>query len=100
MQPATHHTPAPLGAIHATAPSQPGRNLKTFPQFCRDNPAFTEGGLRWVRFCSIPGRFDSTGKPIAMNGFSDAFVNVGRRVYVDEDRFFEILRAQNEKGAA
>ena len=57
--------------------------LKTISQFSKRHPAFPEGGLRWMRFCS------------ADNGYADAFVKVGRRVLIDEDRFFEIIREQN-----
>lgn len=31
------------------------------------------------------------------NGFKDAFVRVGRRVLIDERRFFEIATSLNEK---
>ena len=36
----------------------------------------------------------------AENGFSEAFIHVGRRVLVDEDKFWEaIARLQEEKNA-
>lgn len=89
----------PVGASIPMASSQTGKNLKTFQQFCRDNQAFTEGGLRWLKFCSVPGRKNSKGELIQANGYADSFVNVGRRVYVDEDRFFQILRTQSELDA-
>ena len=31
-----------------------------------------------------------------VNGFSDAFIRCGRRVLVDEGRFFQILRHKNK----
>lgn len=71
------------------------RNLKTFTQFSRDHEAFPESSLRWIRFCSSPGRKNSLGEPIPVNGFAEAFVQIGRRVYIDEDKFFEILDSKS-----
>lgn len=60
------------------------RHLSTFSSFAeRYSNAFTEPGLRWTRFnCE-------------RNGFAGAFVKVGRRVLIDEDRFFECIDRQN-----
>ena len=56
------------------------RNLSSFSAFSKKHSdAFTVPSLRWLRF-----KEDT-------NGFAGAFVNVGRRVLVDEDRFFECV---------
>ncbi|MCH7666119.1 MAG: hypothetical protein IH936_09370 [Acidobacteria bacterium] len=57
--------------------------LRTLRQFAQRHPAFTEASLRWLRFQE------------ASNGFQTAFVMVGRRVLIDEGRFFEIVAEQN-----
>ena len=52
--------------------------LLTIQQFAEENPAFTVGSLRWLRFQQDE------------NGFRGAFVKIGERVLVNEERFFEI----------
>lgn len=53
----------------------------------RHHPWPPQGGLRHLVF------HEKT------NGFKDAFVRVGKRVLIDEKRFFEIATQQNhEKG--
>lgn len=74
--------------------------LQTFAQFARENPAFTEGSLRWLRFCSKPGRKNSQGEAIEPNGFDDAFAEVGGRVYIKPDRFFELAESSRGGKAA
>lgn len=61
-------------------------NLLTIRQFADKYPAFPQGGLRALRFNS------------AHNGFADAFVTVGRKVLINEDRFFEVVAHQNKRG--
>ena len=56
--------------------------LKTIPQFCKDNPAFTQGGVRHLQ--SIKG------KALADAG---AVVRFGRRLLIDEVRFLEFVRS-------
>lgn len=60
------------------------RNLKSVPQFASQT-AFTPGQLRWWIFNSATNGLDSAG----------AIVRVGRRVYIDADRFDAWLVAQN-----
>ena len=58
--------------------------LATIPNFAKKHPdAFTVSSVRWIRFNQDT------------NGFASAFVTVGRRVLIDEDRFFEIIARQN-----
>ena len=61
--------------------------LSTIKQFSQRHPAFPEGGLRYRIFHS------------GTNGLSDsgAIIRNGRRVLIDEERFFEWLR---DRGAA
>lgn len=60
------------------------RNLKTIPELAAGGP-FTEGQLRWFIFQA------------AGNGLTqaDAVVRVGRRVYIDVDRFGDWIDKQN-----
>ena len=64
------------------------RNLSTINGFSAKHPAFTQSGLRNLRFYQN------------VNGFSDAFLTLGRRVLIDEDKFFECLDRLNDKGDA
>lgn len=61
--------------------------LKTVRQFAEKNPAFTEGSLRWLIFNSTPR--ESTQGQIPGNGLDHALVRIGRRVLIDESRFWE-----------
>ena len=57
--------------------------LLTIRQFSERHPAFPQGGLRALRFNQHS------------NGFAPAFVSVGRKVLIEEARFFEIVNQQN-----
>lgn len=57
----------------------------TIRQFAEKHTAFPQGGLRALRFNS------------ANNGFAEAFVTVGRKVLINEERFFEIIAQINKK---
>ena len=54
------------------------QNLRTLSQFAAEHNAFSVGGLRWHIFNA------------AKNGLAEsgALVRVGRRIYVDPERFF------------
>lgn len=56
--------------------------LKTIRQFCEDNPAFTQGGMRSLVFY----RGDEATK-------AGAIVRFGRRVLVDEDIFLAWVKS-------
>lgn len=62
--------------------------LSTIEQFCQHHPAFTPGGVRHIRFHATE------------NGFARAFVQIGRRVYINEEVFFEIALGQTAQGGA
>ena len=65
-------------------------NFKTVKQFSRDNPAFSEGGLRWQIFNENTSGLKESG----------AIVRMGRKVLIDEDKFHEWLVIQNQGVAA
>ncbi len=58
--------------------------LITIKQFASQNPWPSESAIRAYR----------AGAPD--NGFASAFVSVGRRVLVDSERFWEIVRNKGE----
>jgi hypothetical protein len=62
-----------------------GRALSTVRQFSERYPAFPPGGLRWLIFNE------------RHNGLCEfgAIVRVGRKVLIDEPRFFSWLDAKN-----
>ena len=65
------------------------RNLSQVAQFSERNPAFSQPSLRWLIFKAKENGLEAAG----------AIVRLGRRVYLDEDRFFEWL-ARQQPGAA
>jgi hypothetical protein len=67
--------------------------LLTVKQFSEKHPAFTQGSLRFQIFNSSP-RKSSLGV-IQGNGLHSALVRLGRKVMIDEHRFFEWLETQN-----
>jgi hypothetical protein len=66
---------------HSTSP----RRLRTVRQFCQENPAFTIGSIRWLLFHR------------QTNGLEHAVIKIGRRLLIDEDKFFTWLDVQNEQ---
>ena len=65
-----------------------GRRLITVAKL-PDQPGyecFTEGGIRHLIFNSND-RLNSKGEVIPGNGLGSAIIRVGRRVYIDLDRF-------------
>lgn len=66
------------------------RTLLTVKQFAEKHPAFPEGGIRWQIFNE------------ATNGLaeSEAIIRNGRKVLIDEDRYFAWLDCQNRRAAA
>lgn len=66
------------------------RTLLTVNQFSAKHPAYPVGGLRWMIFNE------------ATNGLAEsgAVVRDGRKVLIDEDRFFARLDQMNRRAAA
>jgi hypothetical protein len=58
-------------------------NLLTIAQFSEKHRAFTVASLRWLRFNQ------------ETRGFARAFLTVGRRVLIDEGKFFYAIEQQN-----
>jgi len=69
--------------------------LHTVSQFPNAHPAFTPAALRNLIF-KAEQRHSSKGA-IPGNGLIEAgaIVRIGRKVLIDEDRFFEWVRQQN-----
>lgn len=65
------------------------RQLQTVRQFSTKHPAFPEAGLRWKI-----SKANENG--LAKSG---AIVRDGRRVLIDEDRFFAWLEARQQRAA-
>jgi hypothetical protein len=71
--------------IPATStPRLPVRQLHTVQQFCNMHPAFTPGGMRWLLFQR------------EQNGLARAIVHIGRRLLIDEEKFFAWLEEQQK----
>jgi hypothetical protein len=62
------------------------RHISTVRQFCDRHPAFPEGGLRWQIFHAESNGLQASG----------AVLRNGRRVLIDEDRYFRWLDARND----
>lgn len=65
-------------------------NFKTVKQFCVENPAFAIGGVRWQIF-------NENNNGLAESG---AICRLGRKVLIDEDKYFEWVTSQNKKVGA
>ena len=63
------------------------RTLSTIKQFSGKYPAFSEGSLRYLVFNA------------RQNGIDSAVLRVGKKLLIDEERFFVWLDALNEKSA-
>lgn len=68
------------------------RVLLTVRQFSDKHPAFTQGSLRNLIFLAQP-RNSSKGI-IEGNGLDISLVRIGRKVLIDEAKFFEWVGAQ------
>lgn len=82
--------------------SNPAPEILTVRQFSARFPAFSEGALRALIFDSEPRyRIVAVRRvEIPANGFAPAFLRVGRRVLIDPQKFFEIIRDRNAPRAA
>lgn len=66
--------------------------LRTVKQFAEAHPAFSQGSLRWLIF-NANSRPHNHGQ-VDGNGMEQALVRVGRRVLIDETKFFEWITSQ------
>jgi len=60
----------------------------TVKQFCERNPAFTNGGLRALIFNELQNGLAKSG----------SIVRIGRKVLIDEAKFFAWVERQNQGG--
>lgn len=74
-----------------SAPKQPSRVLSTVRQFSEKNPAFPQGSIRNLIF-GAKSRKTSKGT-IPGNGLDVALVRIGKKVLIDDARFFEWIDA-------
>jgi len=79
--PALRHDPRKTADVSVTACASPFFSVE---QMARRHPAFSAGTLRWQIFNA------------ASNGLDDAraVLRLGRRVLIDEPRYFEWVRSQ------
>jgi hypothetical protein len=68
--------------------------VKTVTQFCNDNTAFTQAAMRGLIFKAEPRITHEGTKP--GNGLIEAgaIIRIGRRVLIDEAKFFAWVRQQ------
>lgn len=69
-------------------------NLLTVRQFSNKHPAFTQGSLRNLIFLSS-SRKKSKGI-VTGNGLNVALVRIGRKLLIDESKFFQWIDEQQE----
>jgi hypothetical protein len=94
MNPQTsQHVSTPLAAALQVSP--PRATISTVELFAERHPAFTAPAVRNLIFKAEP-RKSSRGE-IPGNGLIEAgaILRVGRKVLIDEDRFFAWVRSQN-----
>lgn len=66
-------------------------NLQRVPQFLREHPEWSEGSMRWLIFNAESNGLNAAG----------AIVRVGRRVFIDTDRFDGWIESQaRQRGTA
>jgi hypothetical protein len=70
----------------------PMPDLFTVRQFAERQPAFSEPSLRWMIFCARSSDPEAAGAGMEEGG---AICRVGRRVLINESRFFAWLDAKN-----
>ncbi len=66
------------------------QSFLTVKQLPQKHPAFTEGAVRMYIFNENQNGLAAAG----------AIVRIGRKVLIDEEKFFNWINAQNAKGAA
>lgn len=72
--------------------------LLTVRQFAEKHPGFSQGSLRNMIFLSKE-RHTSKGK-LPGNGLAGALVHVGRKILIDEAKFFAWIETNNQAKAA
>ena len=92
---ATQHNAATNTAYQ---PIEQRPSYKTVEQFSNDNPCFTASSLRNLIFKADERQ--STNGVIAGNGLLEvgAIIRVGRKVLINEDRFFQWIKSHQVGG--
>ena len=80
-------------AAYPPAISQHPRTLSTVRQFSEKNPAFSQGSIRNLIHLSTE-RYSSKGK-IPDKGLDMALIRIGRKIIIDDQKFFQWIDAQN-----
>lgn len=86
------------GIMNTIQEHKPARRLVTVRQFSERNPAFSQGSIRNLIFLSKRRKTSQGGIP--GNGLQVALVRVGRKILIDEGKFFEWLDEQNDQAIA
>ena len=76
------------------------RRLLSVKDFSKAHPSFPEGGLRFLIF-NAKARKNSRGETIPGNRLAEfgAIVRLGRKVLIDEQKFFAWLDARQDQAA-
>ena len=77
-------------------------NILSIREFARKHPTFSEASLRWLRFGSngVRRRRGGIEEEYRPNGFASAWVQLGRRVLIDEGEFFRCVTRNNGREVA
>jgi hypothetical protein len=62
-------------------------NLSTVEHILAKNPAFTHGQIRWLLHNAVRNGLEANG----------AVIRLGRRVYLDQERFFVWIQNKSDK---
>jgi len=66
------------------------QHLKSINLFIEDNPSFTHGGMRSLIFNEETNGLKSSG----------SILRIGRKILIDEPRFYEWIQQQNKTGGS
>jgi len=75
-----------------TTPQTPVPVLSTIRQFSEKYPAFSQGSLRNLIF--LAEKREASKGTIEGNGLEPALVRIGRKLLIDEVRFFQWIEEQ------
>lgn len=80
-------TAAQIGKPEAVeSASYTNPRVRSVDQFCAVHPAFTPGSMRYLIYAS-QDRHGAKGL-VKANGLASALTRIGRRIYIDEEKFF------------
>jgi len=76
-----------MAATHPVQTAQPAISYLTVNQLCEKHPAFRPGGIRSLIFNKDKNGLSKSG----------AIVRIGRKVIIDETKWFSWIESQNQK---